>query len=56
MKLNLKREWYEREAEKEEHLEVTAGFRDMSALSEEIDSQKQSAAPAATSSIKNQGR
>ena len=51
MRLNLKREWYEREAKKEEHLEVTAGFRDESAFNEEIENQKQVALPTTTSSI-----
>lgn len=51
MKLNLKRGWYEREVEKEEHLDVTAGFSDVSSFDKEVECQKQVAATTAPTSV-----
>lgn len=51
MRLNLQRGWYEGETQKEEQLEVTAGFREMRSLNEEAEAQEQVPTPQGTSQI-----
>jgi transcriptional regulator with XRE-family HTH domain len=51
MRLNLQRGWYKGEAQKKEHLEVTAGFREMWSSNGEAEAPEQALTPQGTSPI-----